>query len=648
MTLALALVTVPVLGGLAAWSGGRHGSASALAAWVGGVASATLALAVAVLIAGPAGAIDIGAGLVWSVAVTPVAGVMAVAVAAVALPIVVYAAVHEERAVAPRVTGLLLAFVGAMQLLVVAGDLVTLLVGWELVGAVSWGLVATQWREPGVSGAANTAFLATRAGDLGLFAAVGAAVAGAGGVTYAELGGLDGGALHLLVAGVSLAAISKGAQLPFSPWLDAAMAGPTPASALLHSATMVAAGPYVLVRLFDVLDRAAWFGPAALGVGLGTALVAGVVATTRTDVKRLLAASTSAQAGLMVVAVGAGAPLVAFLHLLAHAAFKSLLFLTGGMADAAARTRDLRRMRLGRRLPGAAAMAGVGALALAAVWPLGAAWTKEHVVAAAGHVGVGFGLLVVVAGGLSAAYAARWWLLAFGSGRTDGEETVADLPGRPPLRPETAGAALLALLTLAASVLWWPGVGEAVAGWLGGTVPSGAPWELAASLTAVALAGYGVWSLDRAGRLTGDGDLSATAAGRRVAHWGHWPTAVDRLVVAPTRSAAAALAAADDRLDSLVSAGGAGVRRIAGVLASGDHRVVDAGVRGISAATAWAAGVLSRAGEGLVDGAVAAVSGVIGQTGRDARRLQTGMTHHYYVIVVVGVAAATVVVALME
>lgn len=656
MTLAFALVAVPTLGGAVAWLGWRRREtpAAALAAWAAVLGVTTLGLAVGVLIVGPQDAVDLGAGLMWSVAVTPVAGVMAVAVAAVSLPVVVYAAVHEERAVAPRVTGLLLVFVGAMQLLVVAGDLVTLLVGWELVGAVSWALVATEWREPGVPGAANTAFLATRAGDLGLFAAVGAAVAGAGGVAYADLAAVDGGALHLLVAGIGLAAISKGAQLPFSPWLDAAMAGPTPASALLHSATMVAAGPYLLVRLSDVVGAVDWFGPAAVAVGLATALAAGVVASTRTDVKRLLAASTSAQVGLMVVAVGVGAPLVAFAHLLAHATLKALLFLAGGVAIAASGGRDLRRMRLGRALPVSAGMAGVGALALAAVWPLGAAWTKEHVVAAAGGVGVGLALLVVLAGGLSAAYAARWWLLAFG---TAGDQQGGDDGGgdsgnagvvRAPSATERAGVGVLAALTLAASVLWWPGVGEALAERLGGQIPSGAPWELVASLSAVAIAVYAVWTLDRRGRLQGEHDLAGAPWARRTARWAGWPDAVGRLVVAPSMAGSRLLARADDRLDDAVTAVGRGAVGIAGRLARGDDRVVDAGVRGVGAATSWLAAGLTRVGEGLVDGVVAGIGGIVGQSGRDARRLQTGMTHHYYVIVVVGVAAATVVVAVLE
>ena len=367
-----------------------------------------------------------------------------------------------------------------MQLLVTAADLLTLTVGFELVAAFSWLLIGHEWHRPAAPRAAAHAFNATRFGGLGLVLAAGAALAGTGSLAYADLAGLSGAHLHVVVGGVLLASVAKSAQGPFAPWLFSAMEGPTPVSALLHSSTMVAAGAYALVRLHPVLDRASWFAPTTITIGLATALAGGVVALLQSHAKKLLAASTSAQYGLMLVALGAGYPAVAAVHLVVHAAFKAHLFLAAGTAMAAVGSPELGRMRLGSRLRATAVLSGVASLALAAVPPLGGAWSKESVVAAAGHLSPALALGVIVAGGLTAAYATRFQLLAFG-GVTDRDAGPRQLVERP--GPVEVGAmAVLAAASVVLGALWLPPARDVAADLLGGSMAEGPAWELATSL----------------------------------------------------------------------------------------------------------------------------------------------------------------------
>ncbi|MBW3601137.1 MAG: NADH-quinone oxidoreductase subunit L [Actinobacteria bacterium] len=579
-----------------------------------------------------------GAGYGWAPGVTlllgvdDVAGVVALLVPLVAAPIVVYAAAHERRRGLARLVGLLVVFVGAMELLVVAEDLLTLLIGWELVGAVSWGLIAHEWRQADRPRAAAHAFNTTRFGDLGLFLAAMSAFAGAGSLGYADLGGLDGPLLHVTVGGVVLAAAAKSAQVPFSPWLFSAMGGPTPVSALLHAATMVAAGAYILARLHSFLDLVSWFAPVVVGLGLATALAGGVVACLQPHAKKLLAASTSAHYGLMFVAVGAGSTAAGIAHLVTHAAFKSLLFLAAGVAITAGGGELLGRMRLGSRLPVVAALTAVGSLALAGVPPLSGAWTKEVVLAAAGEYAPWLGMLVVAAGGLSAFYAARFQLLAYGPMPGDARDHG---PTRGAVEPWALGVLALAVAGLGA--LWLPGGHELASHLLGEELPTGATWELVASLALVGAGVYAAVNADRGERLATLG-LSPRSAG--VADWLGLPVLARAAVVGPTLGLCAALARFDDRV---VDAGVRGAAGLGGVVSAGlaraDDRVVDAGVRGTARLASAVSRLLSTAGELGFDGLVRGLAGGIAATARDSRRLQTGMTHHYYVLVACGLVA---------
>ncbi|OEV12127.1 NADH dehydrogenase, partial [Streptomyces nanshensis] len=330
--------------------------------------AATLALAVAAAVTRPQASAPLFAGIRAGLRVDGLSAVMVVTVAAVTTAVLVFsvreAGPDENRG---RYFGLLLLFAAAMLVTVTATTLALLLMAWEVMGAASWALIGYRWRQPGRARAADTAFLTTRAADLGLYLAAGAALAGGvGSLRLAALPQADGVWLHVTGAGVVLAALGKSAQLPFSFWLSRAMEGPSPVSALLHSATMVAAGAYLLLRLSPLLTATHWAGPLTAWTGALTALLLGAVAVAQRDVKQLLAASTSAQVGFMVLAAGSGGVAAGTVQLVAHAAVKSGLFLAAGIWLTALGTRQLPALRgAARRWPSVGAAFAAGALALA-------------------------------------------------------------------------------------------------------------------------------------------------------------------------------------------------------------------------------------------------------------------------------------------
>lgn len=622
------------------------------------------ALALTLVLASAAVAADWNGSLVWSQSLVlstelpSASAVMALMTPTIALPVLLFAAAHEEREGLHRLSALLLLFVGGMELLVTAADFLTLLIGWEVVGACSWGLIGHKWRDAGNPACGLYAFIATRLGDLGLFLAAMVAFAGTGSFAYTELAGLSGPALTIVAFGVLLSASTKAGQLPFAPWLFRAMAGPTPVSALLHSATMVAAGAFLLIRLHPYLGDVTGFSSAAIAVGLGTALAGGVVALLQPHAKKLLAASTSAHFGLMFVAVGAGYPGIALLHLVAHAAFKALLFLAAGVAAGRAGTHALRHMRLGRAVPLTASLAAIGALALAGIPPLGGAWTKEAVTAAAEHHGMWTASGVIIAGALSAAYAMRIQLLAYGPG----EEPP---PGRRPHRAETIALALLAAMTLALSVLWLPSVHAGLGRVLGIRIVQS---TLPALIVSLLLLGFGLLAgvfLARRHPALGTQGPAAEAA-----EWLGLPLVIDRTLTRPFVRAANAAAGLDHAVFDAVPYGlahtrlhtaAAGLdrvvfdavpralahagRRVAGGWARADRKVVDGGIEAAAAFGAWLARMGERFGEALTDGLPEGAARLTGMSGSDARLVQTGMSHHYYALLFGGVLLSIAILA---
>ncbi|MGW5197903.1 NADH-quinone oxidoreductase subunit 5 family protein [Streptomyces spiralis] len=348
----------------------------------------------------------------------------------------------------PSYAALVSLFTSAMLLVVYSGDLIVLLVGWEIMGICSYFLVGHYWETPEARAASIKAFLVTKLGDvpflIGLFAL--GTSAGSFRVTKV-LGAVANGGLHhptlialLLLAGVA----GKSAQFPLHTWLPDAMAGPTPVSALIHAATMVAAGVYFVARLLPVFQASSAAMVVLAVMAAVTMAGSALAALAQDDIKRVLAYSTIGQLGYMTGALAVGDRDAAVFHLLSHGAFKALLFLAAGVIIHAAGTNSLATMSrmagLRDRVPDAYWTMTVALLALAAIPPFSGFFSKESVLGAAEHVATGHtghapgqaGWIVLAAGLLTAlltaAYATRLWLLAF-----RGQGAEAPDHGRQPL-----------------------------------------------------------------------------------------------------------------------------------------------------------------------------------------------------------------------
>lgn len=286
-----------------------------------------------------------------------------------------------------RFFGFLDIFVASMSLLVVSGTLMTLLVGWAGVGLASYLLVSYWWRKPGTINAGMEALAANALGDATLLTAIVLLPKGCGVLFTLQSGvctSVDGGASTIAWLLV-IAAFAKSAQGPLYFWLPSAMAGPTPVSALLHSATMVAAGVYLLVRTHPVLAAAPDVMHAVACIGVATAFVGGLLSLAQRNFKRGLAFSSVSQLGYMMAALGVGAPFAAFFHLVTHAFFKALLFLCSGVVIHSTHGEE-NLSELGglkKLLPQVHIFYLIGSLALAGVPLLSGALSKDLILEAA-------------------------------------------------------------------------------------------------------------------------------------------------------------------------------------------------------------------------------------------------------------------------
>lgn len=343
----------------------------------------------------------------FALGVDTLSAVVLVTVAVVTVLVLIFATGDVTDSTA-RFHGLMLLFLSAVVITAAAENLLTLLIAWEVMGATSYALIGFRWRDPNTGEAGMVAFLTTRAADIGLYVAAGAALAGGAGLGLGQLTQASDGWRNVIAAGIVAAALGKAAQLPFSFWLARAMAGPSAVSALLHSAAMVAMGGYLLLRVSDLLQITGWAATTVAWAGALTAVLMGVVALLQSDLKQLLAASTAAQLGFVVLAAGVGAIGGGASHFVAHAATKALLFLLAGAWLTALGTKQLDRLvGVGRRWPGLGAVAVVGLLSLAGIAPLSLWVTKDTVLAGALHESGALYAVGLLAAALSAGYAAK-------------------------------------------------------------------------------------------------------------------------------------------------------------------------------------------------------------------------------------------------
>lgn len=582
------------------------------------LAAATTAvmLSVLVAVARPAVAVPFVAGADFVLAVDGLAALVLPTVMVVTL-LVLVAAVGEALTPAARFHGLMLLFAASAALTVTAGTLPTLLFAWELMGAASYALIGFRWQDGARVSAGLTAFVTTRTADLGLYVAAGAALAGGAGLALSDLAASSPGWRHVMAAGVLVAALGKAAQLPFSFWLSRAMVGPSPVSALLHSAAMVAMGGYLLLRTQPLLAATDWAGPAAMWVGGLTALLLGAVALAQRDLKQLLAASTCAQLGFVVLAAGAGAVAGGATHLVAHAAVKALLFLAAGAWLAALGTKQLPGLAgVARRWLLVGSSASIGLLALAGIAPLSLWATKDAVLAPVRDQSPVLYAVGLAAAALSAAYAGKALVVLWRRVPVDEQAAVdayRDEEERGTGRIPLAGRMPLVVLAVAAAcagLLALPPVGAVVAravGQPGGYLPVPVR-ELGAStlIALVVLLLVWRWRAPEPGWARGWLDLRHAAR---------------MLVARPAMAAGQAAARFDDR-------------------------VVDRGVERAAAATTALATRAGRVDDRRIDRVVELVAAGLRRLGHLARRPQTGQLHQYYlqavVVLVVGVVVLVV------
>ncbi len=310
-------------------------------------------------------------------------------------------------------------FTMAMSTLVIADNFFLMFVAWELVGLASYLLIGFWFEKKSASDAGKKAFITTRLGDLGFIIGLLMLYTGAGTLTFAgvfnavEQGVLSGAFLTAAAIFLFGGAVGKSAQLPLHVWLPDAMEGPTPVSALIHAATMVVAGVYLVARGFSVFMAAETAAIVIAWVGVLTSLMAATIGLVQNDIKRVLAYSTVSQLGYMVMALGLGGFTAGTFHLMTHAFFKSLLFLGAGSVIHAVHTNDIREMGgLHNKMKITSTTFFIAALAIAGIFPLSGFWSKDEIVATAAAQPV-FLVLTLAVAFMTAFYMFRLYFLTF-------------------------------------------------------------------------------------------------------------------------------------------------------------------------------------------------------------------------------------------
>ncbi|MFH0803250.1 MAG: NADH-quinone oxidoreductase subunit L [bacterium] len=414
------------------------------------------------------GNLEVGLGLL----VDNLAALMLALVSLVALLIQIYSAgyMKEEGAASfSRYYAFMSLFAASMLTLVVSPNLVQAYMAWELVGVCSYLLIGFWYQKKAAADAAKKAFIVTRFGDLGLLAGIILLATNAGTFDLIKLGGMISGwaqdpalgsFLTLCALLVFCGAAGKSAQFPLHIWLPDAMEGPTPVSALIHAATMVAAGVFLVARLYILFQSAPLALLVIAYIGAVTAALAATLAVVQNDIKRVLAYSTVSQLGYMMLALGLGGYLAGTFHLMTHAFFKALLFLCAGSVIHVLHTNDMRQMGgLGKKMPLTGLACLVGCLCLAGIPPFSGFWSKDEILSAAwafpGHPVLK--ILAFATVFLTAFYIFRMYYLVF-SGKHREDTTAREAP--PVMSLPVLVLALLAAGAGLVQTPWFHGLGE--------------------------------------------------------------------------------------------------------------------------------------------------------------------------------------------
>jgi len=502
-------------------------------------------------------------------------------------------------------------FCASMLTLVLADHFVLLYAGWELVGLCSYLLISFWFEKPAAAAAGRKAFITTRIGDTGLLLGILLLAFTSGDLRFASLGALreqllghgQGWLLTWISTLVFLGAVGKSAQVPLHVWLPDAMEGPTPVSALIHAATMVAAGVYLVARTLPLFTPESL--AIVLGIGLTTHLFAGTVALTQTDIKRVLAYSTLSQLGLMMTALGLAARELAMFHLFTHAFFKALLFLGAGSVIHATHQQDLAHLGgLFKKMPVTAATFLIASLAMSGVPGLSGFWSKDAILLEARHNAPWVFWLLLAGAVMTAAYIFRLYLRCFHGSAPHGELHAHESPPVMvvPLMVLAIGAAGAGLLGSPVGKHWLMRV-------LGAhDVHEGVEWSMVLVSTLIAAAGFGLaWARVRIG-----GPLYRLALNKY-----YVDELYGRIIIQPFFRATQALSRFDvDVVDGAVNGAG----RIGWSL---------------SALQDW----FDRT---VVDRAVNGTAQIVRAVGAFGRGLQTGWVSQYLLVIVGGVVMLSV------
>ncbi len=328
-------------------------------------------------------------------------------------------------------------FTASMLGVVLADSLLLIFVFWELVGLCSYLLIGFWFHRPSAANAAKKAFIVTRLGDFGFLAAILLLFAKTGTFDIAELyvkvGALAGVTITWAAIGIFAGAAGKSAQFPLHVWLPDAMEGPTPVSALIHAATMVAAGVFLVARTLPIFIHSIEAMTTVAIIGGFTAIFAASMGLVMTDIKRVIAYSTISQLGYMMLGLGAGGVAIGIFHLFNHAFFKALLFLGAGSVNHATGTFDMRQMGgLRKVMPWTYATFVIAALSLAGIWPLSGFWSKDEIVVIALEHQPVLGYLAMITVFMTAFYIFRVLFMTFGGEYRGGNPEAHGKPHESP------------------------------------------------------------------------------------------------------------------------------------------------------------------------------------------------------------------------
>lgn len=528
-------------------------------------------------------------------------------------------------------------FMVSMLLLVMGNNYVVLFIGWEGVGLCSYLLIGYYYDKVSAAKAASKAFVVNRIGDAGFLVAIFLVFINFKTLDYtkvfAQVGQLSPDMATAIALCLLVGAIGKSAQLPLHTWLPDAMEGPTPVSALIHAATMVTAGVYMIVRNHAIFDLSPFAMSMVAFVGGGTALFAATIGLVQTDIKRVLAYSTVSQLGYMFLGCGIGAYTASVFHVMTHAFFKALLFLSAGsVIHALSGEQDIRKMGgLSNRIPWTHRLFLIGTIAIAGLPPLAGFWSKDEIMAHAFiHHHYLLYSMAAVGALMTSFYMFRLTYLTFyGASRMDAHtaEHVHESP-----MVMVAPLLVLAFLSIVGGlILGFPPEHGWLHKFLGPVVGGGAEHEAGAGMVillmciaiVIALLGWGLAHfLYTVSPMTAEGWAERFSGAYRVLLNKYYVDELyDLLFVEP-------------------------LKRLGALLDWFDRTIIDGIVRGVGRLTDWGASGSTWIEKHIVYAGLNVIGYGNHLAAREGRKIQSGMVHHYAAIIVAGLFLLVLIVQL--